>query len=185
VRAKDRETDWSLLMRAALAGDDASYSDLLRQLTPVLRGLARRSLARAGLADSDAEDVVQEALLAIHLKRGTWDDTAPIGPWVYAIARHKVIDRLRRRGRRIEVPIEDIADTLAAAADAPSLIVSDIDRHLHDLPDGQRKVVRLVAVDGVSIEEASTKLTMSKGAVRVALHRGLARLAAHFRTDDP
>jgi len=184
VRGNDRESEWSLLMRAAIAGDDASYSNLLRQLTPVLRALARRGLFRAGLAETDAEDVVQDALLAIHLKRQTWDTAAPIGPWVFAIARHKTIDALRRRGRRIEVPIDDLAEVLATGTEAPSLIVSDVDRHLDDLPEGQRKVVRLVAVDGISIEEASTKLTMSKGAVRVALHRGLARLAARFRMDE-
>jgi RNA polymerase sigma-70 factor (ECF subfamily) len=176
--------EWSALLRAANAGDAASYSDLLRQLTPVLRALARRGLSRAGLAETDAEDVVQDALLALHLKRKTWDETAPIGPWLFAIARHKMIDALRRRGRRVEVPIEDFVDVLATGAEAPSLIVSDVDRHLDALPDGQRKVVRLVAVDGISIEEASVKLTMSKGAVRVALHRGLAKLAARFRMDE-
>lgn len=184
MRGADRESEWSLLMRAANAGDAGSYRDLLRQLTPVLRALARRGLAGAGLADTDAEDVVQDALLAIHLKRQTWNETAPIGPWIFAIARHKMIDALRRRGRRIEVPIEDLADVLGTGGDAPSLIVSDVDRHLDELPEGQRKVVRLVAVDGASIEEASAKLTMSTGAVRVALHRGLAKLAARFRMDD-
>jgi len=184
VRGNERELEWSLLMRAANAGDAASYSDLLRKLTPALRALARRGIARAGLAATDAEDVVQDTLLAIHLKRATWDETAPISPWVFAIARHKMIDTLRRRGRRIEVPIEDFTDVLAAGDEAPSLIVSDVDRHLHALPDGQRKVVRLVAVDGSSIDEASAKLAMSKGAVRVALHRGLAKLAARFRMDE-
>ncbi len=184
MRGNEREQEWSSLMRAAIAGDDASYADLLRQLTPVLRALARRGLARAGLAETDTEDVVQDTLLAIHLKRQTWDSTAPVGPWIFAIARHKTIDALRRRGRRIEVPIDDLADVLASGAEAPSLIVSDVDRHLDALPDGQRKVVRLVAVDGISIEEASMKLTMSRGAVRVALHRGLARLATRFRMDD-
>ncbi len=184
MRGTDRESEWSSLMRAANAGDAASYADLLRQLTPVLRALARRGLFRAGLAETDAEDVVQDALLAIHLKRQTWDATAPIGPWVYAIARHKMIDTLRRRGRRIEVPIDDLAEVLATGAEAPSLIVSDVDRHLDALPEGQRAVVRLVAVEGISIAEASTKLTMSKGAVRVALHRGLAKLAARLRMDD-
>jgi RNA polymerase sigma-70 factor (ECF subfamily) len=171
-------------MRAAIAGDDTSYAEFLRQLTLALRGLARRGLARAGLAETDAEDVVQDALLAIHLKRGTWDETAPIVPWIFAIARHKTIDALRRRGRRIEVPVEDLAEVLASAAEAPSLIVSDVDRHLDVLPEGQRKVVRLVAVDGASIEEASIKLMMKRGAVRVALHRGLARLATKLRMDD-
>ena len=82
-------------MRAGNAGDADSYRRLLLQLTPVLRAVARRGLSRAGMADTDAEDVVQETLLAIHLKRQSWDEDAPIGPWLRAIARHKMIDTLR------------------------------------------------------------------------------------------
>ncbi len=61
-------------MRAGNAGDADSYRRLLLQLAPVLRAAARRGLARAGMADTDAEDVVQETLLAIHLKRQSWDE---------------------------------------------------------------------------------------------------------------
>lgn len=174
-----------MLMRAGNAGDASSYRELLRQLTPVLRGLARQGLRRAGAAETDAEDIVQETLLAIHLKRQTWDENAPLGPWIGAITRHKVIDALRRRGRRIDVPIDDLAESLHNDDPEPSLIVRDVDRHLQGLPEGQRNVVRVIAVDGGSIDDAAAKLRMSKGAVRVALHRGLTRLAARFRMDEP
>ena len=50
-------------MRAGNAGDTDSYRRLLLQLTPVLRAVARRGLSRAGMADTDAEDVVQETLV--------------------------------------------------------------------------------------------------------------------------
>ena len=73
-------TEWALLMRAGNAGDADSYRRLLLQLTPVLRAVARRGLARAGMADTDAEDVVQETLVAIHLKRQSWNEDAPFGP---------------------------------------------------------------------------------------------------------
>jgi RNA polymerase sigma-70 factor (ECF subfamily) len=184
VRGKDREREWASLMRAGKAGDGASYRALLRELTPALRAVARRSLQRAGMAETDAEDIVQDTLLAIHLKRQTWDEDAPISPWIFAITRHKIIDALRRRGRRIDLPIEDFAESLHNGEPEPSLIVGDVDRHLDALPQGQRNVVKLIAIDGASIDHAALKLKMSKGAVRVALHRGLARLAAHFRTDE-
>lgn len=171
-------------MRAANAGDAFSYDMLLRGLAPVLRGLARRGLARAGMADTDAEDVVQEALLAIHLKRQTWDSNAPIGPWIWAIARHKVVDALRRRGRRVDLPIEDFIEVLADADPGPQMLVGDIDRHLEELPRGQRNVMRMIAVEGRSIAETAAGLSMSNGAVRVALHRGLAALAAKFRSAE-
>ena len=178
LRGDGREKEWALLMRAGNAGDAESYRRLLLQLTPVLRAVARRGLASAGMADTDAEDVVQETLLAIHLKRRSWDEAAPIGPWLRAIAHHKMIDTLRRRGRRIDVPLDDFAEVLAGGESEPSMLVSDVDRHLESLPAGQRKVVRIIAVDGASISEAAACLSMTNGAVRVALHRGLAALAA-------
>ena len=167
-------------MRAGNAGDANSYRRLLLQLTPVLRAVARRRLASAGMADTDAEDVVQETLLAIHLKRQSWDEDALLGPWLWAIARHKMIDMLRRRGRRIDLPLDDFSEVLADSQSEPTMLVADVDRHLECLPAGQRNVVRAIAVDGASISEAAARLSMTKGAVRVALHRGLAALAAKF-----
>jgi RNA polymerase sigma-70 factor (ECF subfamily) len=125
---------------------------------------------------------VQETLLAIHLKRQSWDASAPIGPWVWAIARHKLIDALRRRGRRIDLPIDEFTEILQSDEKDQSMIVGDIDRYLDMLPAGQRTVVRIVAVKGASIGEAAAELAMKPGAVRVALHRGLTALAAKFRT---
>ena len=57
---------------------------------------------------------MQDILIAVHLKRQTWDDTRPIGPWIAGIARYKIIDAPRRRGRRTDLPIEDFADILPA-----------------------------------------------------------------------
>ena len=72
---------------------------------------------------------------------------------------------------RIDVPLDDFAEVLAGCESVPSMLVADVDRHLECLPAGQRKVVRAVAVDGASISEAAARLSMTNGAVRVALHR--------------
>ena len=109
-----REEEWAAWMRAAIGGDEAAYRMLLQTLSSGLRAMVRRGFAQAGAPQGDVEDVVQETLLALHLKRNTWDPSQPLGPWVRAIARHKLIDALRRRGRRIHVPIEGVIDTLAA-----------------------------------------------------------------------
>ena len=174
----DRNSEWSALLRAANAGDARAYQRFLQELAPVLRSFVRRLLTRTSSGGTEAEDIVQEILLAIHLKRQTWIDTAPVTPWVFTIARHKTIDALRRRGRHIDVPIDDFTDILAAENDEPNLASVYIDRELGTLPDGQRKVVQAIAVAGDSIAETAEKLTMTQGAVRVALHRGLAALAA-------
>jgi len=174
----DEDSEWSSLLRAANTGDAAAYQSFLRLMLPLLRKSVRRSLARSRAPDVDVEDVVQEILLAVHLKRQTWIETAPVAPWLFTIARHKTIDALRRRGRRVEIPVEDFADTLAAEPAGPNLATANVDHHLASLPEGQRKVVYKVAVDGQSIAQTAAALDMTPGAVRVALHRGLARLAA-------
>lgn len=179
----ETESEWAALMRAARGGDEAAYRTLLVTLTPVLRAAARRGFVRAGLPVNEAEDVVQETLLAIHLKRGTWQSDAPLGPWLRAILRNKLVDALRRRGRRgIEVDIDGLTDSLPAPpADDGAGLVRDVARHLDALAPGQRNVVQAIAVDGASIRDAAARLAMSEGAVRVALHRGLAALAARLR----
>src|SRR5438876_955634 len=168
-------------MRAANGGDAAAYNRLLTSLAPAIRAVARRGLARGGLAPDDAEDVVQETLLAIHLKRHTWDPSLPVGPWVRAIARNKLIDAMRRRGRRDHVPIDDLAEILPSDAAEPTPVPARLDQHLNSLPDRQRSVVASISLDGASIRETAARLKMSEGAVRVALHRGLAALAAKFK----
>lgn len=180
---QDRETEWAELMRAAIAGDEAAYRRLLSGLAPWLRALARRGLARSGSSDADAEDVVQETLLAIHLKRHTWDGTRPIGPWLRAISRNKLIDLLRRRGGRIDIPIEGFEDFLAAEDETPAVETRDVEPYVKKLPDRQRDVVRCIITEEISIRETAARLKITEGAVRVALHRGLAAVARSYRRD--
>jgi RNA polymerase sigma-70 factor (ECF subfamily) len=175
----ERETQWAALMRRANGGDAAAYDACLRDFARALRAYVRRGLSRAG-READTEDVVQEILIAVHLKRQTWDESRPVGPWLYTIARYKMIDNLRRRGGRVEVPVEDYAEVLAAEDGPAPGRDSDVSRSLETLPARQREVVQSIAVDGASISEAATKLKMNEGAVRVALHRGLASLARRF-----
>jgi RNA polymerase sigma-70 factor (ECF subfamily) len=167
-------------MRAANAGDEAAYARLLASLAPILRGLARRSLARTRL-ESDLEDVVQETLLAIHLKRHTWDETRPFGPWARAIIHHKLVDAARRRGFRVEVPVDNFTDVLAAPMPDPERSVGGLERYLDELPARQRDVVQALTLDGATVRDTALRLRTSEGNVRVALHRGLAALAARIR----
>ncbi|KQZ15968.1 RNA polymerase subunit sigma [Mesorhizobium sp. Root554] len=170
------EAELSRLMRAAIAGNEKAYADFLHGVAALVRGFARRKIVQGGV---DPEDIVQETLLAIHTKRHTWRSDAPVLPWVYAIARFKLIDAFRRRGRRIEVEIGEIAETYASPQ-AETVSERDIGRVLDSLPPGQRLVVSSISVEGRSISETATTLGMSEVAVRVALHRGLAAIAMRF-----
>jgi RNA polymerase sigma-70 factor (ECF subfamily) len=170
-------------MRAASAGDGAAYNLCLREMAQVLRPLVRRGLSRAGANPAETEDVVQDILIAVHLKRHTWDQTRPIGPWISGIARYKIIDNMRRRGFRTELPIEDFAEILPDGSAGETVSERDVARSLEALPEGQRNVVRAIAIDGASISDTASKFNMSEGAVRVALHRGLGALAKRHRDE--
>ena len=170
-------------MRAGIAGDAVAYRQFLEAVTPYLRGLARRGCERYGASIGDSEDVVQETLLALHLKRGTWDEARPIGPWIATIARNKLIDALRRGGRRIHVPIDEVMDTLEACEPANDLDARDAGRLLEQLSDRQREIVRSMAIESRTARETAQRLDMSEGAVRVALHRALKSLAALYKDD--
>jgi RNA polymerase sigma factor (sigma-70 family) len=172
-------------MRAAIDGDAVAYRLFLESVTPFLRTVATRRCVQYGLARYEAEDVVQDALLAIHLKRGTWDRSAPIGPWISAVVRNKVIDAYRRRGRRVYVPIEDVVDTLEVQNDAPALRPQTLDRLLSGLKERPRGIVTSISVEGASIRETAERFEMTEVAVRVALHRALKSLATLYRNDIP
>jgi RNA polymerase sigma-70 factor, ECF subfamily len=181
ARVRESEDEWTKLMRLAISGDSAAYHRLLRAVTPVLRAGARRGLARAGQPIDQSEDIVQDILLAVHLKRHTWDTNAAFAPWLFAIARNKLIDALRRRGRRIFVNIDDFAETMPDEAAPETASANEVEAALKTLPPRQRDVLQSIAVESASIRDTAARFAMSEGAVRVALHRALASLTARLR----
>jgi RNA polymerase sigma-70 factor (ECF subfamily) len=180
-----RIDDPASLMRAANAGDTGAYRRVLQALVPLIRGHVRRGLARCGRGQDDGEDIVQETLLAVHLKRHTWDESLPLEPWVRAIATYKLIDHVRRTGRMIPVDLDDVAEVVADdTIPAPD---RDIDRRqvIASLPQRDRHIVQAMAVEGRSAREVASDLDMTEGAVRVALHRALKALAERLRRTTP
>ncbi len=89
--------------------------------------------------------------------------------------------RCRRRGRRVFVNIDDFAETLPGETPQETASTGEVAAHLNALPQRQRDVLQSIAVDSSSIKDTATKFSMSEGAVRVALHRGLAALTAKLR----
>ena len=178
------EQQWAEWMRSSLAGDKQAYQRFLSGVTPHLRALTRRRIASFAGPSSDIEDVVQEVLLAIHLKRGTWDPSRPLGPWLTTIVRNKLVDSLRRRGRHVNVPLEDVADFLEAGDETHEAADRlDTETMLARLRDPQRDIVRSISIEGQGIRETAARLKMTEVAVRVALHRALKSLAALYRSE--
>jgi RNA polymerase sigma-70 factor (ECF subfamily) len=181
VESGSRNEQWATWMRAGIAGDREAYRRFLEAVTPFVRGTAANRCSRLGISWAEVEDIVQEVLLAIHLKRGTWDQGRPIGPWIAAIVRNKVVDSFRKRGRTTVISIDGVVNTLQSAEVPVEPETSSLSRMLADLRDVQRAIVMSISVEGQSIKQTATRLQMSEGAVRVALHRALKSLAAKYR----
>jgi RNA polymerase sigma-70 factor (ECF subfamily) len=170
------ERELSAAMALALAGDGAAYRALLEKLAALARRYVRHALGRRhGRDASDCEDVVQEILLAVHAKRHTHDPARFFLPWFYAIARYKVIDEIRRleAARQTVAYSEELE--IEAVADNPGARM-DVQRLLTELPEKQRKVLAMVKLDGLSVEEASGRTGYSAADVRVSVHRALKAL---------
>jgi|SRR5581483_477356 len=182
MTAPSREANWTMWMRAAVAGDSGAYRKFLQSVAPCIRAITRSRCRRLGILDSEAEDIVQEVLLTIHFKQGTWDRSKEIGPWLTAIIRNKIIDVFRRRGRRIDVPIEDVIDSLQSQEQLPDIRPRDIDALLGKLTCQQQEIVRSISIGGASIRETAERLGVTEVAVRVSLHRALKALGALYRS---
>jgi RNA polymerase sigma-70 factor (ECF subfamily) len=172
-------------MRAAIRGDTNAYHRLLRELVPTLRALANRGFAHHKFGPEDVEDVVQETLLALHLRRHTWDERKPLMPWVYAVARNKLVDNLRRRRRGVHLPIDDVTESLVGEQSSFDMNTVDAEKVIGRLKGREREIVLAISIEGTSAREVAQRLGMTEGAVRVALHRALQSLAKAFRTGPP
>ena len=166
---------WEVLLARANDGDGAAFARFLHAVTPTLRVVIRRR--GDGLPSDQHEDILQEVLLAIHLKRQTWRRDAPVRPWLYALARYKVVDAFRRRGASLTLPIEDFAEVLPEENTVVPLSGRDAEVMLGMIDARSARLVRAVALDGKTAEEAGETVGMTAGAARVALHRAMRRLS--------
>jgi RNA polymerase sigma-70 factor, ECF subfamily len=185
------DVDLSGVVRAAQEGDEDAFRLLYRAIQP---GLIRYLWVHAGDA---AEDLAAETWLRVarDLRRFRGDEAGFRG-WVTTIGRHRVLDYLRQQGRRPQTgpPVEFLAgmaandDTESAALDA--LATADALKKIAGLPAVQAEAVLLTIVMELDAKAAGKVMGKRAGAVRVAAHRGLRRLAeqlgaAHTEGTDP
>ena len=161
-------------MRAACDGDGRAQAWLLTALAPRLRAYFRGK----GRPVDHAEDLVQETLIAIHTKRALYDPAQPLLPWVFAIARFRLVDAWRRNGRRgTPVPLDQAPEEALAAEELePADASRDLATLLQRLPEKQRRSIQLVKLEERSVAEAAALCGWSESDVKVSAHRGLKAL---------
>jgi RNA polymerase sigma-70 factor (ECF subfamily) len=167
------------LMIAGLEGDSAAHRMLLQRLSGQLRAFYKGRLLRIGRSAAEVEDLVQETLIAVHIHRDTYNPAELLTPWVYAIARYKLIDHLRKtRASLAHVPIEDAEGLPAEDDHVGTESAYDLRKLMTALPHKMRVAIQCVKLEGLSVAEAANRCRMSESAVKVNVHRGLKALAA-------
>jgi RNA polymerase sigma-70 factor (ECF subfamily) len=167
------------LLRAAATGDRQGFAQLYAATSAQLFGTVLRILKRRALA----EEVVQESYLAIWNRAGDFQaEKGAALTWMLVIARHRAIDRLRRR--RPETPIDAAPEAMAMADAAPSPLANAIaaaERRalqacLDELEGEQKQSLLLAYYEGLTHEEVAARIGAPLGTVKSWIRRGLIRL---------
>lgn len=172
------------LVAAARNGDEEAWVLLYRRAYPRLRAyLARR------LGPADAEDAVHETMA----RAVAGLDRYRVGPagfdgWLFGIARHVSADHHRRQTRTKRQPVASVPDPQAGADPHERLEVAEehdqVRRAFEALNAGDRELLELRVVAGLSAEQVASVLGRRPGAVRTAQSRALARLRQLLEQDD-
>ena len=167
------------LMIAALDGDAPAYRALLAEASLRLKAYFLRRLGHDRSADAD--DLVQETLMAVHARRATYDRDRLFTPWLHAVARYKLMDHFRRSRERLNVPIDDLEEFLSDDPAGAAEARMDVGRLLDGLSDKRSDLVRKVKIEGQSIAEVAAGTGLSEAAVKIGVHRGVKAMTRQVR----
>jgi len=157
---------------------DARYRAFLETVAQ-LRPKLHRYCARMTGSTLDGEDVVQDALFDAYRRLDTYDDSRPIGPWLFRIAHNRCIDFLRRRHVRLEAEDAAAEPAITEAVEPPGPALGRAVEHVvQHLPPKERACVLLKDVFDYTIEEIAELVASTPGGVKAALHRGREKLNA-------
>jgi RNA polymerase sigma-70 factor (ECF subfamily) len=169
-----RPSDGQLLERIA-GGDTAAFEVLYRRYARAVFGLALRRLGDRGRA----EEAVQETFASIWRSAASYDPDRGAGaPWLYAVARHAIVDRSRARNEpATEVPDKPSPEPGPHERAEMSFVAWRVHRALEELPENERVVLELAYWGGLSQSEVAGFLDMPLGTVKTRTRTALGRLA--------
>lgn len=179
-RASATENRLKGLFVQAQAGDAGAYRQFLAALAALLRAFFRKRLTQF---PDEVEDLVQEALLAVHCSRHTYNPELPLTAWVHTIARYKLVDLLRARARReaLQVPLDDDLEVFARSDEQAAEARRDLEVLLKSVPERHRRALVMVKLEGASVAETARLTGLSEASVKVGVHRSLKALAARVK----
>jgi RNA polymerase sigma-70 factor, ECF subfamily len=150
------------------------FGKLLQNEIPRLRRYAR-ALTRD---PTRADDLVQSSLVRALAKSHLWQPGTDLRAWLFTILHNQHVNDVRRAVREgVNVPVDDVAPVVtASSSQGNALQLRDLDRAMQRLPKGQRQVLLLVGLEGMSYEEVALVLGAPVGTVRSRVSRGRAML---------
>jgi RNA polymerase sigma-70 factor, ECF subfamily len=167
------ESDSALIQRVA-AGDRDAFTELYGRFARPVLAMARRQLGDNGRA----EEAAQETFAAVwRSARSYRPERGSASAWLYAVARHAIIDRARqRREPVVEVP-DEASDEAGPEERAESAWLTwRVHAALEKLPERERAVLELAYWSGLSQTEIASYLDVPLGTVKTRTRTGLARL---------
>jgi RNA polymerase sigma-70 factor (ECF subfamily) len=174
-------------MAAAQMGDAGAYRAVLRDCLPLIAAMARAQ----GMKGAEIDDVVQDVLMTVHRVRETYDPARPFMPWLKAITQRRVIDRMRRQGRRPHEVHDPIAyETQPDSAARPDRGFEERDRRrslaaaVAALPEGQREAVEHLGLQERSLQETAVLTGRSIGTLKVSFHRALKAMRVQLSNSE-
>lgn len=177
------EADRAALLRAiAMHGDRAAFISLFEFYAPRIKALAMRF----GLGADAAEDVVQDAMLAVWRRAAQFDpDRGAASAWVFTIATNARIDLQRRSGRLAAAePID--ADSPLLAVDAAAMDSGDaarVERCVAELPEDQRRIIHLSFFSDLPHGEIARRLGLPLGTVKSRIRLAMGKLRNALRDE--
>ncbi len=182
-------SDEALLTRYRDQGRTEDFDALVHRYEHELYRYLVRYLGDKSLA----EDVFQNTFLQVHLKRGLYEDSRPVRPWLYSIATHQAVDALRKAGRHPtlsldqgigtgEADVGNLVDLLASDESGPLAELQGQERRdwvresVARLPEPLRQTVILAYHQDLKYREIAEILKIPVGTVKSRLHAALAKL---------
>lgn len=173
------QENFSELMAKAQSGDQKAYKKLLVSITPILKSFLYKRVF-----DKDRiDDILQDILIGIHKARHTYRPEQPFENWMFGIARHKMIDAIRKQTRKDgrefatdKYEFLNVTDPASATNDKEQDVSEDLKRALETLPERQKDLVVRTKIEGHSIADVAQEFDMSESAVKVSIHRSLKKL---------
>lgn len=172
------------LMRQSQAGDETAYTDLLVQVSVLVRGVVRNRMR--SLQAADVEDLVQEVLISLHQVRATFDPVRPFLPWLMTIVQSRLTDTYRKVARRAThevLPGELPEPSSRAVTYGQTESFGDEEllwREIRDLPTSQRQAIELLKLRELSLKEASAESGQSIANLKVLVHRAIKTLRSRL-----